>query len=36
MPGRHELGFARDFKKLGKAMNISVDELVIEEGVTAF
>jgi len=25
-----------DFKKLGKAMNISVDELVIEEGVTAF
>jgi hypothetical protein len=25
-----------DFKKLGKAMNISVDELVIEEGVSAF
>jgi alpha-amylase/alpha-mannosidase (GH57 family) len=26
----------QDFKKLGKAMNISVDELVIEEGVSAF
>jgi alpha-amylase/alpha-mannosidase (GH57 family) len=25
-----------DFKKLGRAMNISVDELVIEEGVSAF
>jgi hypothetical protein len=25
-----------DFKKLGKAMNISVDQLVIEEGVSAF
>jgi alpha-amylase/alpha-mannosidase (GH57 family) len=25
-----------DFKKLGKAMNISVDELVIEEGVSSF
>jgi alpha-amylase/alpha-mannosidase (GH57 family) len=25
-----------DFKKLGKVMNISVDELVIEEGVSAF
>lgn len=25
-----------DFKKLGQAMNISVDELVIEEGVSAF
>jgi alpha-amylase/alpha-mannosidase (GH57 family) len=25
-----------DFKKLGKSMNISVDELVIEEGVSAF
>jgi hypothetical protein len=25
-----------DFKKLGKAMNISVNELVIEEGVSAF
>jgi alpha-amylase/alpha-mannosidase (GH57 family) len=25
-----------DFKKLGRAMNISVDQLVIEEGVTAF
>jgi alpha-amylase/alpha-mannosidase (GH57 family) len=25
-----------DFKKLGRAMNISVDELVIEEGVIAF
>ncbi len=25
-----------DFKKLGMAMNIAVDELVIEEGVTAF
>ncbi len=25
-----------DFKKLGEAMNISVDELVIEEGVSAF
>ena len=25
-----------DFKKLGKALNISVDELVIEEGVSAF
>jgi len=25
-----------DFKKLGRAMNISVDQLVIEEGVSAF
>ena len=25
-----------DFKKLGKAMNISVDQLVVEEGVSAF
>jgi alpha-amylase/alpha-mannosidase (GH57 family) len=25
-----------DFKKLGRAMNISVDELVIEEGVSSF
>ena len=25
-----------DFKKLGEAMNISVDQLVIEEGVSAF
>jgi alpha-amylase/alpha-mannosidase (GH57 family) len=25
-----------DFKRLGRAMNIAVDELVIEEGVTAF
>jgi alpha-amylase/alpha-mannosidase (GH57 family) len=25
-----------DFKKLGRAMNIAVEELVIEEGVTAF
>ena len=25
-----------DFKKLGKAMNISVDQIVIEEGVSAF
>jgi len=25
-----------DFKKLGKVMNISVDQLVIEEGVSAF
>jgi hypothetical protein len=25
-----------DFKRLGKAMNISVDQLVIEEGVSAF
>ena len=25
-----------DFKKLGKALNISVDQLVIEEGVSAF
>ena len=25
-----------DFKKLGRAMNIAVDELVIEEGVSAF
>ncbi len=26
----------QDFKKLGRVMNISVDELVIEEGVSAF
>ncbi len=26
----------QDFKKLGRAMNISVDQLVIEEGVSAF
>jgi hypothetical protein len=25
-----------NFKKLGEAMNISVDQLVIEEGVSAF
>ena len=25
-----------DFKRLGKTMNISVDELVVEEGVSAF
>ena len=25
-----------DFKQLGRAMNIAVDELVIEEGVSAF
>ncbi len=25
-----------DFKKLGLAMNIAVDELVVEEGVSAF
>ena len=25
-----------DFRKLGQAMNIAVDELVIEEGVSAF
>jgi hypothetical protein len=25
-----------DYKKLGQAMNISVEELVIEEGVSAF
>jgi len=25
-----------DFKKLGRSMNIAVDELVIEEGVSAF
>ncbi len=25
-----------DFKKLGDALNISVDQLVIEEGVSAF
>jgi len=25
-----------DFRKLGEAMNICVDELVIEEGVSAF
>jgi hypothetical protein len=26
----------QDYKKLGQAMNISVDELVVEEGVSAF
>ncbi len=31
-PGR----WSEDFKKLGEAMNISVDELVIEVGVSAF
>ncbi len=29
-------GWKEDFKKLGRAMNISVDQLVIEEGVSAF
>ncbi len=29
-------GWKSDFKKLGVAMNIAVDELVVEEGVSAF